>query len=98
MSALYEMEFSCMLAHGTVQFLKERTFDCSDKYVVWIDKETGKISPVNPFRTIGDKYKSLYSDNTTRFCQVQIPYATKLFIQELISMHIDVKIKTDGLN
>jgi hypothetical protein len=86
-----EMERDCMLSHGSVQFLKERTFDCSDKYYVWIDKETGMISPVNPEKNI---YKSLYSENTTRFAKVQIPYASKLFFQELQSMHIVPRINT----
>jgi DNA-directed RNA polymerase beta subunit len=80
-----------MLSHGSVQFLKERTFDCSDKYVVWIDKETGTIAPINEEKGI---YKSLYSDNTTRFAKVQIPYSSKLLIQELTSMHILPRIFT----
>ena len=86
-----EMERDCMISHGTVQFLKERTFDCSDKFFVWVDKETGMISPVNPYKGI---YKSLYSNNKTRFAKVNIPYATKLFFHELQSMHIVPKIKT----
>ncbi len=84
-----EMERDAMIAHGSVQFLKERFFDNSDKYYVWIDNETGMISPVNPDK---GKYKSLYSDNTTRFTKVQIPYASKLFIHELMSMHIVPRI------
>lgn len=82
---------NCMLSHGSVQFLKERTFDCSDKYVVWIDKETGTIAPINEEKGI---YKSLYSDNTTRFAKVQLPYSSKLLIQELASMHILPRIFT----
>jgi hypothetical protein len=84
-----EMERDCMLSHGSVQFLKERMFDNSDKYVVWIDNETGMISPVNPEKGI---YKSLYSDNTTRFSKIQIPYSSKLLIQELQSMHINPRL------
>jgi len=86
-----EMERDAMIAHGSVQFLKERFFDNSDKYYVWIDNETGMISPVNPDKGI---YKSLYSDNTTRFTKVQIPYASKLLIQELTAMHIVPRIQT----
>jgi DNA-directed RNA polymerase II subunit RPB2 len=86
---LGEMERDCLLSHGAVQFLKERTFDCSDKYYIWIDEETGMISPVNPEKGI---YKSLYSNNTTRFSKIQIPYSSKLFIQELQSMHINPRI------
>ncbi len=83
---------NCMLSHGAMQFLKERTFDCSDKYFVWVDNETGMISPVNPEKNI---YKSLYSDNTTNFSKVQIPYSSKLLFQELMSMHIVPRIFTD---
>lgn len=80
-----EMERDAMLSHGSVQFLKERTFDNSDKYIVYIDNETGTISPVNPDKSI---YKSLYSNNSTRFSKLQIPYSSKLLVQELIAMHI----------
>jgi intein/homing endonuclease len=82
---------NCMLSHGAVQFMKERTFNCSDKYYVWLDNETGMISPVNPDKNI---YKSLYSDNTTDFSKVQIPYSTKLLFQELQAMHINPRIFT----
>ena len=47
------------------------------------------ISPVNPEKGI---YKSLYSDNTTKFSKVQIPYSSKLLIQELQSMHINPRL------
>lgn len=87
-----EMERDCMISHGMAQFLKERTFNCSDKYYVWVDNETGMISPVNPEKNI---YKSLYSENTTRFSRVNIPYSTKLFIQELMSMHIVPRLLTE---
>ena len=87
-----EMERDCMICHGTVQFLKERMFDCSDKFYVWVDKETGMISPVNPEKGL---YKSLFSENTTNFCKIQIPYASKLMIQELMSMHIVPRLFTN---
>ena len=87
-----EMERDAILSHGTMQFLKERTFDCSDKYFIWVDNETGMISPVNPEKNI---YKSMYSDNTTNFSKVQIPYSSKLLFQELMSMHIVPRIFTE---
>ena len=82
---------NCMLSHGSVQFLKERTFDCSDKYMIHIDKESGTIAPVNEDKHI---YKSLYNDNTTKFAKVQIPYSSKLLIQELQAMHIMPRLFT----
>jgi len=82
-----------MLSHGTVQFLKERLFDVSDKYFVSICKDTGMIASVNKEKGI---YRSLYSNNNTDFVRVQIPYATKLLMQELYTMGIVMKLKTDN--
>lgn len=88
-----EMERDALISHGVVGFLKERMFDCSDKYYIWVDKETGMISPVNPSK---NKYVSLYSNNTTRFAKVQIPHASKLLFQELMSLGIVPRIHTSN--
>ena len=88
-----EMERDALISHGVVGFLKERMFDCSDKYYVWVDKETGMISPVNPAKK---KYVSLYSNNTTQFAKVQIPHASKLLFQELMSLGIVPRIFTSS--
>ena len=89
---LGEMERDVLLAHGAVQFLKERTFDNSDKFQFYVCKRTGMISAVNEEKHI---YKSLHDPtNHTEFAKVQIPYASKLLIQELISMNIAPRIFT----
>jgi len=88
-----EMEKDAMLSHGTVQFLKERMFDVSDKYFVTLCKETGMIAAVNKEKNI---YNSLYSNNNTDFVRVQIPYASKLLMQELYTIGIVMKLKTDA--
>ncbi len=85
-----EMERDCLISHGSLQLLKERMFNCSDKFYVWIDKKTGTIGATNPEKGI---YRSLYSDNTTDFCKVQIPYSTHLLIQELKSCCICLRIE-----
>ena len=87
-----EMERDAMLSHGTVQFLKERMYDVSDKYFVNISKDTGMIAAVNPDK---DVYNSLFSDENNDFVRVQIPYATKLFIQELMTMGITMRLNTE---
>ena len=87
-----EMERDALLSHGTVQFLKERMFDVSDKYFVSLSKETGMIAAVNKTKGI---YNNLYGTNNTDFVRVQIPYATKLFMQELYTMGITMKLRTD---
>jgi DNA-directed RNA polymerase II subunit RPB2 len=85
-----EMERDALLGHGAIQFLKERMFDSSDKYQVYLCKNSGMIAIVNKRKNI---YKSLYDkSNTTEFIKVQIPYASKLLIQELLSMNIAPRI------
>lgn len=87
-----EMERDVMISHGTAQFLKERMYDSSDRYYVYVCKQTGLIGAVNSDEGI---YKSLYSENTTDFVKVQIPYASKLFLQELMSMGIAPRLMTE---
>jgi hypothetical protein len=86
-----EMERDVILSHGIMQFLKERLFDCSDKYFVSVCKETGMIAAVNPEAGV---YKSLYSEeNSTDFVKVQLPYASKLFIQEMMGFGLAPRMK-----
>jgi DNA-directed RNA polymerase II subunit RPB2 len=89
-----EMERDCMLAHGTVQFLKERMFDNSDKYLTYVCQNCGFIAIANSQKNI---YKCNYCDHSTGFSQVQIPYASKLLIQELMSMAITPRLFTDHM-
>lgn len=88
-----EMERDCMLSHGAMQFLKERMYDVSDKYVVYICKKSGMIAAVNPEKNI---YESRFcEENTTDFARIKIPYACKLFLQEMMAMSIVPKIITN---
>ena len=85
-----EMERDCMIAHGASQFLKERLMDVSDNYRVFICKKSGLISAVNPNKNI---YNS-FSENSTSFSEIRIPYACKLLIQELQTMSITPRLIT----
>lgn len=85
------MERDCMLAHGAVSFLKERMFDCSDKYVFYVCKDCGMIAVANPVKNL---YRCTYCENTTNFSKVLVPYATKLLLQELMSMGIASRMLT----
>lgn len=86
-----EMEYACLLAHGSVQFLKERTFDSSDKYVCWVCKDCGMFAIANPVKNI---FRCQYCPNSSGFNKVNIPYATKLLLQELMTMNISSKLLT----
>ena len=86
-----EMERDCMIAHGSLQFLKERMIDVSDNYRVFVCKECGLIAAVNPTDGI---YSCKKCRNFVDFSEVRIPYACKLLMQELESMSIAPRFLT----
>lgn len=79
------MEVDCLLSHGVSAFLKERTFECSDKYYVYICDKCGLLANVNVEKNI---YNCNVCRNTTEFSKISLPFATKLLWQELYSMSI----------
>jgi intein/homing endonuclease len=84
-----EMERDVMIAHGASAFLKERMMEASDNFEVHICKGCGLIGVANKARNI---WNCTGCGNTTDFSQVRIPYAYKLFLQELESMNISSRI------
>ena len=78
-----EMERDSILGHGVAGFLNESMMERSDKFNVQIDKYTGLISYDD---------KPLHDKNI-----IQIPYASKLLIQELQTMSIIPRLVT-GVN
>ena len=86
-----EMERDCILSHGASQFLKETLQDRSDNYRMYTCKKCGLVSSVNK------KAKINYCkncDNSTSFSEVRVPYAMKLFIQELETMCVAPRLNT----
>ncbi len=78
-----EMERDALLCHGMSQFVKEIYYDKSSAYEMAVSNKTGKIVPYNPDKgIIGDGKTSM----------VQVPYAFKLFLQEMYSMGISCNI------
>lgn len=88
-----EMERDCMISHSTSEFLKEIMLEKSDNFQCFVCKSCGLIGQVNPRTGI---YKCSSCQNTTDFAQVRMPYAYKLFLQELESMSICSRIVTDS--
>lgn len=87
-----EMERDCMISHGASTFIKTRMLDCSDKYETYVCKKCGIIASVNQEKHI---HKCNLCENTTHFALIQIPYACKLMMQELIVMNIVPRIVTE---
>ena len=89
-----EMERDCILAHGVAQFLKETLQDRSDNYRMYTCKECGLISAVNEDENI---FLCKNCDNYSKFSEVRLPYAMKLFIQELESMSVAPRLITTNI-
>ena len=86
-----EMERDCMISHGSARFLKERLFDVSDCYRVHVCHSCGLFceAKLKEFW-----YKCRRCDSQENICQVMIPYACKLLLQELMAMQIKPRLHT----
>ena len=80
-----EMERDCMLCHGAAAFTKERLMDVSDPFQTGVCKTCGTLAIVNEDEGI---YSCGTCGNKTEFIQKTLPYAMKLWMQELEAMHI----------
>ncbi len=88
-----EMERDCMVSHGATEFLKEIMMEKSDNFQMFVCKACGLVGQVNAKAGI---FKCSSCENTTDFAQVRVPYAYKLFLQELESMSICSRIIVDS--
>jgi DNA-directed RNA polymerase II subunit RPB2 len=80
-----EMERDCLLSHGAAAFTKERLMDVSDPFPTGICKSCGTLAIMNEEENL---YACGACGNKTEFIQKTIPYAMKLWMQELEAMHI----------
>jgi DNA-directed RNA polymerase II subunit RPB2 len=88
-----EMERDCVSAHGISEFTKERFVECSDGFRCYSCQQCGLIAIANPKEGI---WVCRGCENTTNFSPIEIPYASKLFFQELESMCISSRMITEG--
>jgi DNA-directed RNA polymerase II subunit RPB2 len=79
------MERDCMLSHGLAVFTKERLMDVSDPFTTGFCKSCGTLAVVNPLENV---YHCGNCGIKTHFEMKTIPYAVKLWSQELEAMHI----------
>jgi DNA-directed RNA polymerase II subunit RPB2 len=80
-----EMERDCMISHGAAIFTKERLMDVSDPFTTGFCKTCGTLAVVNP---VDNVYHCGSCGVSTNFEMKTIPYAVKLWSQELEAMHI----------
>lgn len=86
-----EMERDCVIGHGMAEFTKERLMECSDAFPCYSCRDCGLIAIANPEEGI---WACRGCGNTTDFAHIQIPYATKLLLQELETMCISSRLIT----
>ena len=86
-----EMERDVLLAHGIASLLKEQLLDKSDHFKAFLCKKCGNFGIVNP---TNKKYECRHCNNFTNFSEIRLPYACKLFIQELNTMSIAPRMVT----
>ena len=102
-----EMERDVMIAHGMSRFCRERLYDVSDKYSVYVCKKCGMMVSYNDGiskRIFHNKNRD-YNDfsihlcktcnNMTDFARVEIPYAYKLMAQELQTINVVPRLITE---
>lgn len=85
-----EMERDCMISHGCARFLKERLFEVSDSYSMHICETCGLICQAN---LTEQKFECTVCQSSQSICRVNVPYACKLLIQELMSMQIAPRLR-----
>jgi DNA-directed RNA polymerase beta subunit len=74
-----EMERDGLISHGMSKFVNESLMERSDKSEFLFQPETGLLD----------------ADEETETTKVTVPYALRLFLQELQSMHISVKLASN---
>ena len=87
-----EMERDCVIGHGMAEFTKERLMECSDAFLCYSCRICGLLAVVNEKEGI---WICRGCANTTDFAHIQIPYASKLLMQELETMNIGSRLITN---
>ena len=108
-----EMERDSLLAHGMSYFIKESFMERSDKYSFYISNKSGLLAIVNKEKKIFEdfskdetkikvnregyieKFSNKVSD--ADFICIEAPYTFKLFLQEIESMGVALRLVTSDI-
>ena len=84
-----EMERDCLIGHGAAMLLRDRLLEESDKYVLYVCENCGYISYYDMKQR---KYVCTVCGEKARISPVQVSYAFKLLLQELMSLCISPRL------
>lgn len=87
-----EMERDCLISHGTSMFLRETFLERSDLFEMYICNTCGNTAVVNEKRMFFDCISCKKKNNVCQLKKIQLPYAMKLFLQEIKTMGINTKL------
>jgi len=85
-----EMERDCLIGHGAAMLLRDRLLEESDKYVLYICENCGYIAHYDLRQR---KYVCQICEDKARVSPVQVSYAFKLLLQELMSLCISPRLR-----
>lgn len=86
------MEKNAMNTHGAASLVQERMFHSSDKFQIVICNTCGfmaeKSAPANVLTVKHKTHYCRYCDSHENIYPVDMPYASKLFFQEITALHL----------
>jgi hypothetical protein len=87
---LGEMESHAIWGHGAVHFLKERMLDGSDGFRQVVCNACGRVA--DRMCPATKRFACMCGDQQAGFSTVEIPYASKLLMQELAAMNVQTRL------
>ncbi len=89
-----EMERDCLVGHGASLLLKEQMLDKSDKVTIYVCELCGHIGYYDKIRR---KYVCPIHKDKGKLKAVEVSYAFKLLVQELMSLCIMPRLRVEDL-
>jgi DNA-directed RNA polymerase subunit B' len=87
-----EMERDVLIGHGAAMALKERLLDESDRVDVYVSAETGMVAVEDVDR---NRVYDPVTDDDTDIHEVEISYAFKLLLDEMMALGIEPKLNLE---
>ncbi len=88
-----EMERDCLIGHGAAMLLRDRLLEESDKYTLYVCENCGYIAYYDMKQR---KYVCPLCEDKAKVSPVQVSYAFKLLLQELMSLCISPRLILKG--